>query len=466
LTTDRIVIIGAGPAGIGAAWRLNELGFANWSLFEQEDHPGGLSASFVDGKGFTWDTGGHVLFSHYDIFDRLMDTALGDQWVHHERESWIWSHGRFVPYPFQYNIRHLPDDAQWDCVLGLVRLRKRGVALDHPVGNLRDWLLATFGEGLCRHFMFPYNSKVWAWPLEDMDYRWTGDRIAVCDLDRILDNIVAGRDDVGWGPNQTFRFPLRGGTGAIWKALADRLPQDRIHYRSRVVAIDARRRAVRFEDGNEVTYDALISTMPLDCLVKAAGLDELQPHTARLDRNSVDMFGFGLVGEKPPELATKCWMYFPEDKCPFFRVTVFSNYSPNNVPDPERYWSLMAEVSHSRHRPIIEPEELPNRVIEALQAAGLLPNSSTIVSIVQCEAPYAYPVPTLGRDAALAAILPALERMGIYSRGRFGAWKYEVGNQDHSAMQGVEIADRLVKGTPEITIHDPSAVNTTRKVRV
>ena len=78
-------------------------------------------------------------------------------------------------------------------------------------------------------------------------------------------------------------------------------------------------------------------------------------------------------------------------------------------------------------------------------------------------APVAYPVPTLGRDEALAQILPELESMNIYSRGRFGAWKYEVGNQDHTTMQGVELADRLLEGKPEITVVDPNAVNAPKK---
>ncbi|MBM3333288.1 FAD-dependent oxidoreductase [Candidatus Sumerlaeota bacterium] len=458
---ERIVIIGAGPTGIGAAWRLNELGHSDWVVFERHDRAGGLSASYVDDHGFTWDIGGHVLFSHYAYFDRLMDQALSE-WVCHERESWIWTHGRFVPYPFQYNIRHLPAEAQWECVLGLVRLRKHGLPLDYPVGNFRDWLLATFGEGLARYFMFPYNLKVWAWPLEEMSCHWTGDRVAVVDLDRILDNVVVGRDDVGWGPNSTFRFPLRGGTGAIWQSLAAKLPADRIHCRSRIVAIDPQRRIVRLESGEEVAYDILINTMPLDRLIEAAGLDDLRGCAARLERNSVYVFGIGLRGQKPPPLATKCWMYFPEDNCPFYRVTVFSNYSPGNVPDPSRYWSLMAEVSCSRRRPVIEPENLADRVIEGLKATRLLPDQSEIVSLWQTHVPYAYPIPSLGRDEALAEILPALERSGIYSRGRFGAWKYEVGNQDHSAMQGVELINRLLNGEAEITLNDPDAVNAAR----
>src|SRR5690554_6892622 len=110
LSEAKIVIIGAGPTGLGAAYRLHELGFSNFTVFERESHVGGLSASFVDPRGFTWDIGGHVLFSHYGYFDRCMDSVLGDEWVYHAREAWIWMKERFIPYPFQNNIRYLPPE--------------------------------------------------------------------------------------------------------------------------------------------------------------------------------------------------------------------------------------------------------------------------------------------------------------------------------------------------------------------
>ena len=95
---ESIVILGAGPCGLGAAWRLQELGVDSYEIFEKNSYAGGLSASFQDGYGFTWDIGGHVHFSHYDYFDRLMQTLIPrDGWLPHERESWIWMMGRFIP---------------------------------------------------------------------------------------------------------------------------------------------------------------------------------------------------------------------------------------------------------------------------------------------------------------------------------------------------------------------------------
>lgn len=116
----RIVIIGAGPTGLGAAHRLAELGHANWSIFERADHVGGLASSVVDPHGFIWDHGGHVMFSHYAYFDELVEKMLGADYDEHMREAWVWIHGRFVPYPFQNNIHRLPPDVFLDCIMGII----------------------------------------------------------------------------------------------------------------------------------------------------------------------------------------------------------------------------------------------------------------------------------------------------------------------------------------------------------
>src|SRR5580704_10652643 len=100
LTHNSVVILGAGPTGLGAAYRLAEIGEVGVQIFDENHSAGGLASSFVDQNGFTWDIGGHVQFSHYRYFDDLMRKALGDDgWLSHRRESWAWMEDRFVPYP-------------------------------------------------------------------------------------------------------------------------------------------------------------------------------------------------------------------------------------------------------------------------------------------------------------------------------------------------------------------------------
>ena len=120
----------------------------------------GLATSHKDEQGFTWDIGGHVQFSHYRYFDHLMDLAMGSRWLDHERDSWVWMEGRFIPYPFQNNLRYLRPETTWKCLQGLIRLYKQ--PFQGKPANFREWIDATFGAGLAEVFMVPYNFKVWA----------------------------------------------------------------------------------------------------------------------------------------------------------------------------------------------------------------------------------------------------------------------------------------------------------------
>lgn len=457
MTGVRYLIIGAGPTGLGAAWRLAELGHDNCLLVEASSYPGGLSTSFLDSQGFTWDVGGHIQFSHYEYFDRAMDEFLGPEgWFHHERESWVWMQNRFIPYPFQNNLRRLPPEILEKCLAGLVEITR------HPApkpNNFCEWILASFGPGIADAFLFPYNFKVWGFPTELLNATWVGERVAVTDLNRVLHNLIWQKDDVSWGPNNTFRFPKRGGTGAIWRACVDRLPQEKLRFNTKVSAIDLQSRTVTTAGGEQIRYENLITTIPLHELIRLTGQSQLVPAADNgLPYSSSNIFGIGLRGKPPEHIRTKCWMYFPEGNCPFYRVTVFSNYSPNNVPDIRENWSLMAEVSESPHKPV-EHERLMEQVIQGLLATRLIERREDVVSQWQYRAEYGYPTPGLHRDAALAEIVPFFEEQGVFSRGRFGLWKYEVSNQDHSFMQGVEVIERLVNGRTEITATNPNIAN-------
>jgi protoporphyrinogen oxidase len=156
------------------------------------------------------------------------------------------------------------------------------------------------------------------------------------------------------------------------------------------------------------------------------------------------------VGVARPCETSKCWTYFPESDCPFYRVTFLSNYSPNMA--PPGHTLLLTETSWSEHR-AVDRARIEEDVLAGLVSTGLLRpgDRSRVVAVHTREVEYFYPVPTLGRDRALARIQPWLMSCDIFSRGRFGAWKYEISNMDHCVMQGVEVVDSLLLGRPETT---------------
>ena len=447
MTSGKIVIVGAGPTGLGAAYRLAELGYPpeRWSIYERTDHVGGLAASYRDPQGFIWDHGGHVMFSHYTYFDGLVEKMLRGDYDQHLREAWVWIAGRFVPYPFQNNIHRLPQEAFLDCVMGLVEAQKRAL----PRATFKQWINAVFGAGIADHFMLPYNFKVWAHPLEMMGTEWQGDRVPTVDLRRILQNHLDDRDDVNWGPNNKFKFPLLG-TGMLYERIAEALPKE-VNREADVVDIDAERRVVTFADGRSAAYDTLITTLPLTELVTLIPSCPPKVRAATRDLHHTEGYFIG-IGVADPCPSSKCWMYFPESDAPFYRVTYLSNYSPQMTPGPGHF-SLLAEVSSSPYKQE-DAASVVERTIAGMVSSQLLTRAQADTKIVSRElmhVPYSYPVPTIGRDAALAVIQPWLMARGIYSRGRFGAWRYELGNTDHSVMQGVELADLFVTGKPETT---------------
>ncbi len=444
-------IIGAGPTGLGAAHRLAELGQRSFVVLEKNDHPGGLAASFKDAKGYTWDIGGHVTFSHYEYYDRLLDGLLGEDQLRHQRKAWVRACQTWVPYPFQNNIRHLPREAVWECVRGLLP----GNRPDCPPENFRQWIHSTFGEGIAKVFLWPYNYKVWAIDPKHMSTSWVGERVSIVGLEAVLKNVILELDEVGWGPNNTFAFPAKGGTGEIFRRMAAPL-SDHIRYGCGAARIDAAEKTLTTTTGETIRYGALLNTAPLDLLVtrQLVSPQEAQVEAARLlKHNGVHVAGVGASAraQHQGKADDRCWMYFPEDDCPFYRVTNFHNYAPANVPgsDPSRA-ALMCETSFSEHKQE-DLASLMDRSVKGLDTVGLLAKNAEVESRFEMTVDYGYPVPCLERDLALRTIQPALEAKGIYSRGRFGGWKYEVSNMDHSVMQGVEWAERMIQKTPEKT---------------
>ncbi|KAF8253901.1 FAD/NAD(P)-binding domain-containing protein [Wilcoxina mikolae CBS 423.85] len=484
ITYVDVLVIGAGPTGLGAAKRLNQLNKASWMIVDANEVPGGLASTDVTPEGFLYDVGGHVIFSHYKYFDDCIDEALPQKrdWYTHQRISYVRCKDTWVPYPFQNNISMLPKEEQVKCMHGMIDAALESKASDTKPKNFDEWIVHMMGTGIADLFMRPYNFKVWAVPTTKMQCSWLGERVAAPDLKTVTENVILQKTAGNWGPNATFRFPARGGTGGLWIAVANTLPRNNLVLgeKGTVQAVNADAKIVITKDGKKIRYGNLISTMAVDSLAEKMGDEQLTGLAKKLYYSTTHVVGIGIRGARPQNIGDKCWLYFPDDDCPFYRATIFSNYSPNNQPSasvklptiqkadgskPESigakggpYWSLMMEISESPMKPV-NNERLLADTIQGCVNTTLLRPDDEIVSTYHRRFDHGYPTPTLERDGILNQLLPKLQAMGIHSRGRFGSWKYEVGNQDHSFMLGVEAVDNILLHEPELTLHNPDFVN-------
>ena len=486
---QRIVIIGAGPTGLGAAYRFSEHNdsIANNReviVLEMERQAGGLASSYRDDKGFLWDNGGHVVFSHYDYFTRVLKKAVTD-WNKRSRASYAYMMGssgrrKFVPYPVQHNIHVLDEEEQQRSLRGLEEISA------HPSSskphNFDEWLVKNFGEGLSEVFMRKYNRKVWTVDPREMNSDWVGECVAIPNVD-VIKSIIAkwnhnhtnrqDAKDSNWGPNQMFEFPTHGGTGQIWKSVSGLIPQGWFRFGHVVTSVNSEKKVMDIVTTNglaySLKYDYLISTAPLDCLLSMVEdndpkLTELREISQKFVYSHTHVIGIGLEGQPPPFLSDKSWIYFPDSDSPFYRITVFSNYADDNVPSPGKVWSLMCEAAEPKHAGDSskwEEKSLIKQTIDALVSYGFIA-SSQVLSTYHRRLEHGYPVPFLKREQYLSLIQPWLQSRSIFSRGRFGGWRYEVSNQDHSLMQGVEVADYIMFGFPEETYPNASLVNSMR----
>jgi protoporphyrinogen oxidase len=189
----KVLIIGAGPCGLGAATRFNQQGEDGWLLVDAFPEAGGLACTEVTNEGFLYDMGGHVIFSHFDYFDQLLDTAVGtgeEHWAVHERVSYVRMRQRWVPYPFQNNICSLPLEDQVQCINGLIEAKVANALAKSAPANFDEWIMRVMGQGIADLFMRPYNYKVWAVPPALMQCSWLGERVATANVAKVVENVL------------------------------------------------------------------------------------------------------------------------------------------------------------------------------------------------------------------------------------------------------------------------------------
>jgi UDP-galactopyranose mutase len=429
--TDTL-IIGAGPAGLSAAYHYP----GDSLIVDKESRVGGLCRSIYD-RGFVFDYAGHIFFTN-DAYvrDVMAPMLLGENLHWQYREAWVYSKDVFTRYPFQASTYGLPPKVIKECILGAVDAA-RAYQSDARPADFAEFIRAQWGDGIARHFMVPYNRKLWTVPLEEMSADWLSGRVPQPNLEEIIDGALQPQPKP-MGPNARFGYPLRGGFEALVRGFLKYLDSGRIWLNTVVSTVDPEQRLAVLSDGRTVHYERLISTAPLPEFLKLIPKvpADVRQAARRLRAVSIRCVNLGVARA---DVTDKHWIYYPEGKTAFHRLFIQSNTSPHVT--PPGCSSLTAEISYSPTKPLpAEGEALIEQVIDECQAVGILRPADDVVVANEADIPYAYVVPDLHHEGAVRRIQDWLRPLGIISAGRFGAWKYL--NTDQSILAGKEAATR------------------------
>lgn len=450
---SRTIIVGAGPAGLTAAYELTKLGHHSLVL-ELDDDVGGISKT-CEYKGYRFDLGGHRFFTKVDYVQQLWNEILGDEFLDRPRLSRIHYRGHLFDYPLR-PMNALFGLGPFEAARILASYMKAHVRPHREEVNFEQWVSNRFGHRLYEIFFKTYTEKVWGIPCTELSAKWAAQRIKNLDLKGAILNAFFGErgDDKERVTTliERFQYP-RYGPGQMWRACVEHLKsagshvelESRVkclkHDGTRIISatIDSRSAGERVETG-----DHFISSMPIKSLLRI--LDPAPPaEILALTDNLAyrDFMIVALVVERE-ELFPDNWIYIHSADVQVGRVQNFKNWSPDMVPDASMT-ALGLEYF------LQEGDELWNTSDEELVALARkecaqlgLASLDSIVDGTVIRVKKAYPIysPTHAEDIErVRAWLARLENLQLV--GRNGQHHYN--NQDHSMMTGV-LAARNIAG--------------------
>nr|HML19721.1 FAD-dependent oxidoreductase [Candidatus Dependentiae bacterium] len=226
----RIVIIGAGLTGLSVAYHLEQHNFFDYIIFEKESSPGGLCRS-VRADGFTFDYTGHFFHSPSASMIDFLQSIMPNPLIANRRRSYVYSQETYSPYPYQTNLHGLPAQTIIDCIKGYVERSPR-----NDTSSFEDWVLTYFGTGFAQYFFFPYQEKIFDFPVSKLRTGWQ-QAVPQTSLEDILIGALYPRDIDSKGYNAQFWYPQQGGIDHLVQAFYGTL-KNPVHYNCSIEHID------------------------------------------------------------------------------------------------------------------------------------------------------------------------------------------------------------------------------------
>lgn len=425
----RVIIIGAGLTGLSAAYHLEQNGFYDYELYEKESSIGGLCRTITN-NDYTFDFTGHLLHISDTYFHSLIQKLIGFDFFNTiHRQSYIYSHDRYTPYPYQMHLKSLPTHVIADCLLGFIHRKPL-----KKIKNFIDWVNHCFGEGFGRHFFIPYQKKIFACDLHDITATWTSRFVPQTTLEDIIDGLQGTTKNIGY--NSSFLYPKEGGILSWVKQFASHIKKP-IYTNTAITSVAMQKKIITISNNTDISYEYIINTTPLDNFLHQLHEQSnsfLKTACKKLKCNKVINFNLGI---KDRIISDKHWIYFPEEKYPFYRLGFPHNFSSTTA--PHGCSALYGEFAYFNQSKEHVAQTLKNALAKTKELFDI--TDSEIDTEVIIPISHAYVLYDRWRDRYLPMLLNRLRENNIHSVGRYGAWKYS--SMQEAIIDGKNIADLI-----------------------
>lgn len=419
----KYLIIGAGISGLTFAYYAKD----NYLIVEKENEIGGYCRT-INKSGYIWDYAGHFYHFKTEEFKKMfLENIKKDDIVVQEKcTNIIYKDGK-VDYPFQMNIHQLEKQEFIDCLYDLFNKEEKD-----KYDNFLDMLYGKFGKSIVEKFLKPYNEKLYAIDLKNLDTDAMGRFFPYANKEQIINNMKESKNT---SYNNNFMYP-KNGAEAFIKVLYNNVDSSKILLNTQIVSIDIDKKIATTNTGEEISYEYLINSSPLPNFLNNLNNKKYKELSSKLSYNKVLVFNLGF--SKKSVFNKEHWIYIPEKKYNYYRIGFYDNILNSDK------LSMYIEIGYPKDA-VITKEEINKQLeltLENLEKQGIIDKDNKLVDYVSIVMDPAYVHIEKKTEKEIETTFKELEEKQIYSLGRYGKWTYC--SMEDCLVWAKELGDKII----------------------
>ena len=415
----KYLIIGAGISGLTFANFIKD----DYLIIEKENEVGGYCRTIKKGE-YLWDYAGHFFHFKTDEMKKLFEDLMKDEeLIFQEKNTKIYYGDRLIDYPFQMNIHQLPQQEFIDCLYDLYNKNEK-----ENYESFLDMLYGKFGKSIVEKFLKPYNEKLYACDLNNLDKDAMGRFFPYANLNQIINNM---KEENNNSYNNTFLYP-KNGAGSFLNKLYENLDKEKVELMNEIKKIDLKNKTVITKNDEVINYQYLINTSPLNNLLEL--IDNTEKLRENISYNKVLVFNLGF--EKKSNFKEH-WIYFPQKDINFYRVGFYDNILMSDK------LSMYIEIGYEKKSKISEDDikKQLNLTLQNLNKVGIVEDDNKLVDYSTIVMNPAYVHINSETNKEIKEFEKYLNDNSVYTIGRYGAWTYC--SMEDCMISAKELAEKL-----------------------